>query len=88
MPRCLLVISLVDDFRSAACTIEVVFWQTCNPETDYIKIIKYKSDDIIFTKGNYNQIENICQNAQERINLIASYIKNKAINPLQGMLFE
>lgn len=89
MPHRLVTISMSnDDFRLAACTIDIIFWQTDNPETDYVKIVRYKNNDVVFTKENYNQIQNIAASAKERIDLIANFIKNKINNPLQRMLFE
>jgi hypothetical protein len=76
------------NYRAVAATIDIVFWQTGNSESDYIKIVRFGNDDIEFTKGNYEKISNAVPGAAERMDLIADFIKNKVNSPLQGMLFE
>ena len=89
MGNCVLTICMTfNDYHSTARTIDIVFSDTNNPETDYINIVRYKKDDIQFTKKNHNLINNSVDTAKERINLIADFIENKINTPLQGILFE
>jgi len=86
---CLLtIIKTSQDYRSIASTIDVIFYQVDNPETDYIKIVQHEKENIIFFKKNYNQITSIVNTANERINLIADCLQNQVETPTQGMLFE
>jgi hypothetical protein len=91
MARCLgTVIVGNDDYISTAATVNIIFCQSkgCRnyQDADYVKIVLHGGDIVEFAKRDYDQINNAVVSGG-RIVLIADYIKNKTVMPLQGVLF-
>ena len=74
-----------EDCHSVANTIEIVLNDSNHSETDYICIKRYRHEDLLFLKSDYDKIENVFIDKNERINSIATFIENKI--SLQGVLF-
>jgi len=74
-----------DDCHSVANTIDIFLNGSNYSETDYICIKRYKKEDLLFLKSDYDKIENVFIDKYERINSIATFIENKI--SLQGVLF-
>jgi len=88
MAHCLTTIcKTTQDYKLIASTIDVIFYETKNEETDYVKIVSQDKEDTNFYKKNYNEILNLTNSASERMALIADYLQNKENTPLQGLLF-
>jgi hypothetical protein len=86
--KCILTIAGMKDKEIIGTTIDNFFSGENYDSDDYIEIISKDTGNIIFTKRNYNQIENMNSNRNIKIKLIADFIRSRGKSPLQGILFE
>jgi hypothetical protein len=86
MSKCIMNIALINnDCLSVANTIEIVLSSSNYSDTDYISIVRFREDDILFLKSDYDKLNSLFVDKHERIKSISSNIENKI--SLQGVLF-